>query len=98
MRRRQPIPEVIANAPALLPGLEVYYEAFCELSTCRQTGMGVGPIPWTAVDSYARRNGFEGEGFDYLLRMVRALDDTFVAYTRAKQERESANGPGRVQP
>lgn len=68
----------------------MYYEAFTELSTCRDHGMGVGPIPWTAVDRYAERNGFEGDGFDYLLRMVRALDDAFLAHTRRKETEERA--------
>lgn len=81
----------------------MYYEAFTELSTCRQIGMGTGPIPWTAIDRYGARHGFTGEGFEYLVRMVRALDDTFLAYSRKrdKEERERAEadrdaGTGRV--
>jgi hypothetical protein len=89
---------VIANAPQLLMGLEMYYEAFTELSTCRQVGMGMGPIPWTAIDRYGDRYGFQGEGFEYLVRMVRALDDVFLAHSRKKAEKEAqANAePGRV--
>ena len=92
---------MIANAPALLPGLETYYEAFVELSTDRPIGMGIGPIPWTAIDLYAWRHGFSGDGFDYLLYMVRALDDAFLAYSRAKDESErkkaeARGGPSRV--
>jgi hypothetical protein len=103
IRRRQPLPDVIANAPQLFPGLEMYYEAFTELSTCRSQGFGVGPIPWTAIDRYGDRHGFLGEGFEYLVRMVRALDDTFLAYSRKrdKEERNQAEanqdaGTGRV--
>lgn len=72
----------------------MYYEAFTELSTCRQVGMGTGPIPWTAIDRYGTRHGFAGEGFEYLVRMVRALDDAFLAYSRKrdKEERERAEG------
>lgn len=80
-------------------GLEMYYEAFTELSTCRQQGMGLGPIPWTAIDQYALRHGFEGDGFQYLVRMVRALDDVFLAHSRkkAKEEADRENGgTGRV--
>ena len=90
IRRRQPIPDVIANAPQLLPGLEGYFEAFTELSTCRQSGMSMGPIPWSAVNEYAKRYNYSGEGFDYLVRMVRALDDTFLAYDRAETARKRA--------
>lgn len=98
IRRRQPLPDVIANAPQILPGLEMYYEAFTELSTCRPMGMSIGPIPWTAIDQYGLRHGFEADGFEYLVRMVRALDDAFLAYSQRKAKEEAAQnaGPGRV--
>jgi hypothetical protein len=91
-KRGQAPPEFIANAPALLPGLELYYEAFKELSTCRPyIGLeGVpGPIPWTAIDRYGLAHGFEEEGLDYLVKMIRALDDEFLVYMR------KANGGGK---
>lgn len=80
----------------------MYYEAFTELSTCRSQGFGVGPIPWTAIDRYGERHGFLGEGFEYLVRMVRALDDTFLAYSQKKAKEDQAReatrdaGTGRV--
>lgn len=76
----------------------MYYEAFTELSTCRPVGMGIGPVPWTAIDRYGRRYGFEGDGFVYLVRMVRALDDAFLAHSREKAKEEEAKNAraGRV--
>lgn len=86
-KRGQEPPEFIANAPQLLPGLELYFEAFQELSTCRPyiglEGMP-GPIPWTAIDRYGLAHGFEEEGLDYLVSMVRALDDEFLTHMRDK--------------
>ena len=96
-KRGLPLPEFIRNAPVLLPGLDIYYEAFQELSTCRPyIGLeGVpGPIPWTAVDRYGVSKGFDGEAQDYLEKLVRALDDEFLTYTREKQGGKS----GSVQP
>jgi hypothetical protein len=72
VRRRQPLPDVIANAPEIHMGLEAYYEAFMDLSTSRGVGMALGPIPWTAVDRYAERHGYTGEGFRYLWQMPSA--------------------------
>lgn len=89
IRRHQPLPDVIINAPQLLSGLEMYYEAFIELSTCRNTGFGAGPIPWTAIDRYGDRHGFSGEGFEYLVLMVRACDNAFLAYTQRKNKEET---------
>lgn len=97
IRRRQPLPDAIMDAPELYAGLEAYYEAFIELSTCRDHGMGVGPIPWTAVDRYAERHGFRGDGFFYLLKMVRALDDAFLKHQRQKGK-EGANADEGLQP
>jgi hypothetical protein len=80
----------------LLPGLELFYEAFQELSTCRPyIGLeGVpGPVPWTAIDCYALANGFDEEGRDYLVKMVRALDDEFLKHMRSK----TGGDPGTVQ-
>lgn len=74
----------------------MYYEAFTELSTCRPVGMGIGPVPWTAIDGYGRRYGFEGDGFVYLVRMVRALDDAFLAHSRAKAKEEEARSNARA--
>lgn len=78
---------MILEAPALLDGLEPYYEAFAELSTCRDVALGTGPIPWTAIDQYAMRYGYEGEEFEYLERLVRALDDAFLKYQADKKDK-----------
>ncbi len=87
VRRRQPLPDVIANAPELLLGLDSYFEAFVELSTCRGLGMASGPIPWTAVDRYAERHGYSGEGFEYLLQMIRAMDEAFLEHSRKNSQK-----------
>jgi len=47
-----------------------------------------GPIPWTAIDAYARRKGFAGDGFEYLVKMVRAMDDVFLRHLQDKREQE----------
>lgn len=71
--------------PDLEPGLDFYMVAFNELSTCRQMGMSVGPIPWDAVQAYADSFGLDDETADTLLRMVRALDAAFLAHVREKK-------------
>ncbi len=71
-------------------GLDIYYEAFLELGSTRSIGMDLGPIPWTAIDRYAQRHGYEGDDFEYLVQMVRALDEAFLKYTRDKREADGA--------
>lgn len=36
--------------------------------------MAVGPIPWTAVNEYAERYGYEGDAFERLSTWIRMMD------------------------
>jgi len=56
--------------PINLGPFGVYLECFYELSTCRSTGFGVGPIPVTAIHSYADKFGLSY----FFCRVIRALD------------------------
>jgi hypothetical protein len=80
-----PVPDLetrVAPAPHLL----FHWAAFAALSTDRQVGMGIGPIPWTALDRYAERHGIndpdERERFE---RLIRAMDREFVKWHRGRK-------------
>lgn len=78
-KRKQPIPETIAKAPTLYEGLDLYYDAFTELTSCRQIGNAQGPIPWTAINDYCLRYEITGtEAFSYFTAMIRALDEAYL--------------------
>lgn len=79
----------MANAPELREDLQVYWQAYDELNTCRNyAGMsGVPlPIPWTAINEYAIRHRFAGEAFDDLVHIVRQVDDAYRGYVMENQE------------
>lgn len=59
--------------------------AFADLSTCRDVGMGVGPIPWTAIDAYATRAGLDRRAALTFTGCIRALDRAYLA-DQAEQE------------
>lgn len=88
--RRLPVPDRIANAPTLWPGLDLYMDAFVELSTCRSyIGMNgtAGPIPYLAIDRYAERIGLDDpDEFEYFLGLVRRLDDAFLKHLRENKD------------
>ena len=86
LRAGQQLPDAIRGAPRLLPGMSPYFQAFIELTTCRQvSGMGPpGRIPWTAVDQYALRHGYVGDGFDDLCGVVMKVDEGYVEHLAAK--------------
>ena len=78
------LPDKIKNAPEILPGLELYYEAFTELSSSRSSGFGVGAIPWMALDRWAERYGLEGDDFERLAIYIRMMDAEFIKYVSKK--------------
>jgi hypothetical protein len=74
-------------------GAEYLYEAFWQLSTDRyQSGFGVHPIPFTAIDTYARRYEIEGEEFDLLLHSVRSIDEEFIVIMADRIKEETKKG------
>lgn len=86
-RNNLPIPARIQNAPQLTEGLEFYFHAFLEMSTCRPIGMGEGPIPWTVVRAYADTYDIDTDDeFDTLLTVVRELDFVYLGFKSKKQQ------------
>lgn len=67
-------------------------EAFADLSTCRDLGMGVGPIPWTAIDRYAERAELTRPAGRVLATCIRALDRAYLADAADSMEKERARG------
>ena len=49
-------------------------EAYAELSTCRQSGMGIGAIPLTAIQEYSDRH----ELGDLFVRQILQIDRDFI--------------------
>lgn len=80
---------MIKNAPELLPGLNIYYDAFLELSTCRAIGMSLGYIPWTAIKEYGEVYQFDSEQTEDLFYFVREMDQAFLKYHAKVQDGKS---------
>lgn len=98
MREGLPLPPKIANAPQLQMGLELYYDAFWELSTCRPTGWGLGPIPWHAMHEYAVAFGFDSEQRDWLFYLIRELDQAYLRHHAPKKGRSKSGGSSKWRP
>jgi hypothetical protein len=88
-RRKKPLPERIQNAPDLLVGLELTFDAFTELNTCRQTGWSAGPIPSWCIDDYAERLDLDAEETEDLLYLIRMMDQAFLKHIAAKNKESS---------
>jgi hypothetical protein len=77
----------IEHRPTLI-GYEWLWEAFLDLNTCRQNGMGVGSIPWTAVQKYAEVMRFDDEETWVLHGVIKHLDELFIKHHTDKQNQK----------
>ena len=66
-RAGAPIPDRILNAPVLREGLQIYLQAFFDLDTERNHGMGLMYIPWSKIKNYAEFYNFSFEETQDLL-------------------------------
>lgn len=86
MRERLPLPKAIQEAPMLHMGLELYYDAFLELTTCRPIGMAMGSIPWNVIKDYAVAFNLDEEQRADLFYYIRMIDNAYLDKQR-KQEK-----------
>lgn len=81
----------------LEPEVLFYREAFLALQHDRQwAGMNGTPseIPFTAIDTYAKRYGIEGEAFDLFVVLIRAMDRVWLTETWKRQSEKTGVGNG----
>lgn len=89
IRNRMPLPDAIARAPQLQMGLELFYTAFMELSTCRSIGFGEGPIPWTATRDYCDEFALDGDQRLDMFYHIAAMDTVYLQF-RARKTAKAA--------
>lgn len=89
---RRELPAKIRDAPELRFGLELYFGAFFDLSSCRGSGMGEGPIPWSAIADYCNAHGFEGDQIDDTFYLVRAMDNAYLGHHEKSLKKKIKSG------
>jgi hypothetical protein len=72
------VPEKLNNVPELRWGLQMYWEAFGDLDTERNHGMGWMYIPWSSIVRYAEFYELDDEQTDRLLTHIQAMDRAYV--------------------
>lgn len=73
------------NAPELFWGLELYYDAFLDLQSCRSLGMAEGPISWHAIYEYAIRHQFSEGQHDDLQYYISRMDAAYAKHRESKR-------------
>ncbi len=98
--QRAPLPKFVLDAPVLEdPYQHRVLDAFWKLSTCREVGMAVGPIPWADMNTFARVHQFDADQVEYdtFMQLIIEMDKTFIEYQKDETERrqaESSTGKG----
>lgn len=65
-----------------------------DLTSCRSVGFSQGPIPWTAVRSWAIAHRITEEEFWQLENLIPAMDSVWLGHVRARTERASKTPSG----
>ena len=76
----------------LQPGLAVYYEAYWQLHTTRQIGMGVGPIPHPEIIWFCKLREYDEETAATMEHHIRAMDNAYLEHVSKDQAKKLKNG------
>jgi hypothetical protein len=85
LRAGIPIPSEFEDAPEILEGCKVYYDAFVSLDTERSHGMGFTAIPWSKIKNYCDHYGFNIHDTEDFLNIITDLDYEYILYLSSKQ-------------
>lgn len=79
----------LESEPEVDEGIRIMVRAYSELSSCRNVGMGIGPIPWTAMLEWCRHHNLRRDVSNHLINVLRLVDaDTLrKAAERAKAKK-----------
>ncbi len=72
------VPDDFLNQPEIEIQNVFYWEAFWDLGSERQVGMGVGPIPNSAMQAFADREGLGADQFEFFRGVIRAVDKDYL--------------------
>jgi hypothetical protein len=87
---------VLDSKPRIFSHLIEYWTAFQRLTTCRPLGpAGAGHIPWTAIERYAEREGWEGAQYEDFVTIIEGLDKVSLAHKPPKASVEDKPKPGK---
>lgn len=91
------LPGPLADRPEIDETIADAWRAFSEAGRDRQSGMGLGPIPYSSVVRWLDENGItDQEDREAIRELVFAADDEYRAVSAERDERERAKNKGGV--
>jgi hypothetical protein len=86
-RQGRKLPPGYTGEPEILPIAGFYWRAFLALSSERQIGMGLGPIPFRAYVRFADVYGISSiDDFDVLRGIVEIVDGEYLKINQPKKD------------
>lgn len=89
LRERLPIPEAIQNAPDLQLGLELYYNAFWDLDTCRMRGFDQGSITWFDIRRYSKALKLDEIQTEKMHLVIPMMDREYLSFVHDKRKKKT---------
>lgn len=69
-------------------------KSFYDLGTERQSGMALGPIPWSRIVMYAQHYGLVDDVVEAFVDIIRTMDVKYMEYNTEQQAKlTAANKP-----
>ena len=75
--------------PPCVRGDDFYMRAFWELSSERQFGHAIGPIPWSKIVFYGERQKLDDSMVLVFEHVIRELDEAYLKYQRDEQKKRT---------
>jgi hypothetical protein len=87
IERGRDAPPAFYDRPEIEPHLQLFWDAFWELSTERQLGNAIGPIPASRIREYLRDElDLHGNEYDRARAIVRRADDAWIAMLNRRKD------------
>lgn len=100
-RQNGRVSERIQNAPELLPGLQLYVDAFNLLTRSRSIGQsGYGTIPYGEISQFCKDENIKGEDRSAMFFLIGEMDRFFVEFQakRSKAAVEASKPQPKARP
>jgi hypothetical protein len=94
LEKKKELPDWYGPPPPIHPEEFWYVQAFYDLSTCRNTGMSLGAIPWRDIVAYAQFHEIDDHLFPIFKAVITAMDATFLKF-HDKASKDRAKEPAR---
>ena len=86
IKEDRPFPKFIEERPSLIPGLELYWYAFMELTSDRGIGInGESWIPWSSIRLYCKELGLSPEQTTDMHYLIKQMDSAYLNHVRKKK-------------